>query len=105
MLDSGRLPGAMALAAAPTSPYMFGTPAFTAKSSIWLLSRMPVPGTTMPEPNQPFSVIVPATRLPSASSTEKWVVCWPCPPASTYPASRSLGVARSLRIEARRPAA
>jgi len=62
---------------------MLGTPGFITKSSIWLLSRMPVPGTTIPAPNQPFSVIVPATRLPAASSTEKCVVCGPEPAGST----------------------
>jgi hypothetical protein len=60
---------------------MLGTPGFTAKSSIWLLSSIPVPGTTMPVPNQPLSVIDAATRLPSASMIEKWVVCVPPPPA------------------------
>jgi len=42
---------------------MFGTPGFMTKSSIWLLSRMPGAGTTMPVPNQPLSVMVPPTPI------------------------------------------
>ena len=46
MLDSGRLPGAMALASAPTSPYTLGVPGLAEKSSISSLSSTPVPGAT-----------------------------------------------------------
>ena len=45
-----RLPGTMALASAPTSPYTLGLPGRAAKSSISSLSRMPVSGATKPEP-------------------------------------------------------
>ena len=54
--DSMRLPGAMALAAPPTTPYMFGAPGLTLKSSISLLSRKPAPATTTPSPYQSLSV-------------------------------------------------
>jgi len=50
MLDSGRLPGAIALAWEPTRPYAFGEPGDAEKSSISLLSNTPVPGTVKPEP-------------------------------------------------------
>ena len=63
--DSGRFFGAIALASAPMSWKPFGTPGFTEKSSIWLFSRMPVPGTIRPEPKKKLSVRVAATRLPS----------------------------------------
>ena len=62
--DSGRFFGAMALASAPMSWKPFGTPGFTEKSSIWLFSRMPVPGTMSPEPKKKLSVMVAATMLP-----------------------------------------
>ena len=48
--DSGRLPGAIALASPCTSPNMLAAPGFTAKSSISLLSRKPVPGATTEAP-------------------------------------------------------
>ena len=48
--ESGRLPGAIALASPCTRPNMFGAPGFDAKSSISLLSRKPRPGTVMPLP-------------------------------------------------------
>jgi hypothetical protein len=54
--DSGRLPGAMALASPPTTPNMLGAPGLAEKSSISSLSRKPAPSTTTPEPNQPFRV-------------------------------------------------
>jgi hypothetical protein len=44
------------------------------KSSISLFSRMPVPGTVMPEPKGVLIVMVSATRLPAASLVERWVV-------------------------------
>ena len=56
MEESGRLPGAMALASAPTTPNWFGAPGLTEKSSISSFRRKPAPSTTMPEPNQPFRV-------------------------------------------------
>ena len=102
--DSGRFFGAIALASAPMSWKPFGTPGLIEKSSIWLLSRMPVPGTMRPEPKKKLSVMVAATRLPLASSTEKCVVDGPGLGAST-PGNIALGVARSMRIEARWPAA
>ena len=43
MDESGRLPGAIALASPCTRPNMFGAPGLAAKSSISLLSRKPVP--------------------------------------------------------------
>ena len=36
----------------------------------------PVPGMTTLEPKLVFTVAVQATQLPSASATEKWVVCF-----------------------------
>ncbi len=53
---SGFLPGRMALASAPISPYAFIAPGLAEKSSISLFKRIPVPGTTMPEPKLKFSV-------------------------------------------------
>ena len=44
MLDSGRLPGAIAFASAPTRRNPLGTPGLAAKSSISLLSITPRPG-------------------------------------------------------------
>ena len=102
--DSGRFLGAMALASPPMSWKPFGTPGFTEKSSIWLLSRMPVPGIISPEPKKKFSVMVAPTMLPLASITEKCVVDGPGVGAST-PGSMMLGVALSMRIEARCPSA
>jgi hypothetical protein len=67
---SMRLPGATALAVPPVRPNLFGAPAFTLKSSISLFSRNPAPVTTWPFPYAPFSVVVVATALPSASTTE-----------------------------------
>ena len=53
---SGRLPGAMALASPCTSPYRFGVPGLLVKSSISLLSTMPVPAAVTRAPNQSLSV-------------------------------------------------
>ena len=75
MLDSGRFPGATALASPPTRPKWFGTPGATAKSSISLLSSTPVPGTTTFEPKAVLIVAVMLAQLPSASAAAKWVVC------------------------------
>ena len=41
---------------------------------MWLLSRMPVPGTTTLLPKLVLSEAVQATQLPSASAVEKCVV-------------------------------
>ena len=48
--ESGRLPGAIALASPCTRPNMFGVPGLAEKSSISLFSRKPSPGTVMPLP-------------------------------------------------------
>ena len=69
-----RLFGAMAFASPPTSPYMFGEPGFTEKSSISLFSRKPAPFTNTLEPYEPLSVVVIATAFPSRSTMEKCVV-------------------------------
>ncbi len=65
MLDSGLLPGAMALPSLPVRPNAFATPGWIEKSSIWLLSTIPVPGTMTFEPNVVFTVVVIATQFPS----------------------------------------
>src|SRR5687767_13171853 len=90
--DNGRFFGAIALASAPMSWKPLGTPGLAEKSSIWLFSRMPVPGIMSPEPKKKLSVMVAATMLPLASITEKWVVDGPGDGAST-PGSMALGVA------------
>ncbi len=54
--ESGALPGWISLAAPVTSPSALGSPGLAAKSSISLLSTMPVPGTTTLAPNQSLSV-------------------------------------------------
>ena len=54
--ESGRLPGAMALAAPCTRPNMLGTPGLDVKSSISSFSRKPVPGAITPAPNSPLMV-------------------------------------------------
>ena len=48
--DSGRLPGATALASEPITPKMLGWPGTVAKSSISSLSAKPAPRTTTPQP-------------------------------------------------------
>ena len=63
-----------------------------------------VPAIMRPLPKPKLSVMVPATRLPWRSSTEKLVVCGPCSLA-VRPGSSLLAVARSVRSEAARPAA
>ena len=77
MLESGRLPGATALASAPMRPNALGVPGCAEKSSISLFITMPVPGSTTPEPNVVLTVAVQATHQPSESVAEKWVVCFP----------------------------
>src|SRR6266852_43132 len=71
MLESGRLPGATALASAPIRPKKLLTPGWMEKSSIWLFKTSPVPGTTTLDPNEVLTVAVQATQLPSASAVEK----------------------------------
>ena len=56
MLESGRLPGAMALAGLWMRWYMLGTPGFAVKSSISLLSRKPSEPAVTPEPKVSLSV-------------------------------------------------
>ena len=99
-----RFPGCGALASKPITPNALGVPGFSAKSSISLLSSTPVPGGISPEPNSRFTVWVPATRLPSASMIEKWVVSSSSIGVAT-PDRRSLGVALDGWMVARRPAA
>ena len=77
MLESIRLPGSIPLACECTSPNALGVPRFTEKSSISLFRITPVPGGTKPEPNSVLIVCVTAARLPSLSSTEKWLVSVP----------------------------
>ena len=101
---SMRLPGSGALASKPITPKAFASPGTSAKSSISLLSSTPVPGGTRPEPNSRLTVWVAATRLPSASMIEKWVVSSSSSGVGT-PDSSSLGVARPGWMVARRPAA
>ena len=69
------LPGAIAFASPPTAPYILGTPGLALKSSISLFIKNPAPPTTVLLPYPPFSVVVTATILPSASITLRWVVC------------------------------
>src|SRR5262245_56592353 len=86
MLDAGRLPGATALAAVPTSPYVFGTPGATEKSSISLFRMMPVPGTMMPAPNDGLIVVVRTTASPAVATTDTLPV-----PASRTGSSSACG--------------
>ncbi len=51
-----------------------GTPGLAEKSSISLLSRMPVPDATMPDPKLVLSVYVTLTTLPWPSATVYCVV-------------------------------
>src|SRR6476469_3970611 len=74
MLDKGVLPGAIEFASEPTKPNKFGTPGAAAKSSISLLSKIPVPAATTPAPKPPFTVNVKLTTLRSLSTTVRWVV-------------------------------
>ena len=54
--DSGRLPGAIALASPCTRPYRLGTPILAVKSSISSFSSTPVPAAVTLAPNQSLSV-------------------------------------------------
>src|SRR6476661_5121129 len=75
MLDKGVFPGAIEFASPPTKPDdKFGTPGTAAKSSISLLSKIPVPAATTPAPKPPFTVNVKLTTLRSLSTTVRWVV-------------------------------
>ena len=67
MEESGLFPGAIALLSAPTRPNTFGTPGCAEKSSIWLFSTTPVPGTMIFDPNEVFTVAVTATQFPWSS--------------------------------------
>ena len=71
MLLSGRLPGAMALASEPIRPKTFGTPGCAEKSSIVSLRMMPVSPATTIEPNVVLMLVVQATALPAASTTDR----------------------------------
>ena len=93
--ESGRFPGATELTPVPTRPKALGTPGAASKSSIWSLSRIPVPGTTTQLPNQPLTVVVRATAFPSASTTERCEVWWPPAAAGSGGPSCEEGVARS----------
>ena len=74
-VDNGRLPGAAtALFWAPIRPKALGTPGCVEKSSIWLLSTIPVPGITTLEPKDVLTVAVSATQLPWASTAATCVV-------------------------------
>ena len=75
MLESGRLPGATALASAPIRPKALGTPGAMEKSSISLFIITPVSGMMTLLPKLVFTVAVMATQLPSPSAQEKCVVC------------------------------
>lgn len=101
---SMRLPGAGALASKPITPNALGVPGRSAKSSISLLSSTPVPRGMNPEPYVRLTVWVAATRLPSPSMIEKWVVSSSSSGVGA-PDSSALGVAFCGWIVARRPAA
>ena len=68
--DSIRLPPTGALAEPPIRPNALGWPDTRAKSSISLLSRMPVLPATKLEPRVVFTVAVIDTMLPSLSTIE-----------------------------------
>src|ERR1700677_1714480 len=72
----GRLPGAMALAGPWMRPNMLGAPILEAKSSISSFKRKPREPAVTWEPKLSLRVVVTETALPSASTTEKWVVSW-----------------------------
>ncbi len=76
MLLSGRFPGAIALAVAPTSPKAFGVPGCAEKSSISLFRMMPVSPATTRDPKLVLIVVVQATALPCASMTDRCEVPW-----------------------------
>ena len=84
--DSGRLPGATALANAPMRPKALGAPGCAEKSSISSLRTTPDAASTTREPKSRFTVVVSATTLPSPSATHRCDVPWSCG-ASAGPAS------------------
>jgi hypothetical protein len=77
MLESGRLPGAIA----------FGTPGRGSNHMMPLFMSSPVSGRMTREPNSDSRVCVSATMLPSPSTTQKCVV--------------QLGVSRSPMVASR----
>ena len=81
MLQSGRLPGAMA----------FALPGVGSNHITPLFMSTPVPGRTMREPMEESSVVVIAIIMPSRSATVRCVVQLSAPlgSASPSPASRS----------------
>ena len=64
MLDSIRLPGAIAFASHCRRPIALTAPTLVVKSSISLFSRKPAPVTVTPEPYPSLSVVVIETALP-----------------------------------------
>src|SRR5262245_20464851 len=97
--DNIRLPGAIAFASPCTSSYWFGDSGFAAKSSISLFRRKPAPVTVAADPNPELIVVVNATALPAASTTEKCVVCGPSWDIPDLPETCDDGVAWSSEIE------
>ena len=63
-------PGSAELALPPVSPNILGTPGFTEKSSISLLSRNPALSATILLPKVSFSVVVTETAFPHLSAIE-----------------------------------
>ena len=103
MLESIRLPGSARLGRVPIRPAAVVSPGAALKSPISLFSRKPAPGTTIFEPYDCSSVVVSATALRSASTTDRCVVS--CPAAGHSNVSGPDTEARSGPIVARRPAA
>jgi hypothetical protein len=81
-----------------------GTSGATEKSSISLLSTMPVPLATNPEPYQEFKVVVSDTAPPRASTIETCSVCSDSAPAGVPGPILSDEVARLSLIDAARAA-
>ncbi len=52
----------------------FGDSGSDAKSSMWSLSRKPVPSGTMPVPKKSLIDWVSETTFPASSTTQRWVV-------------------------------
>ena len=96
MLESGRLFGAIAFASEPTRPKAFGIPGEMLKSSIWLLSITPVPGTMTLHPQVVLTVEVSATQFPRASAVVRCVVCY----AVAMSSSESIKVPSRSKITA-----
>jgi hypothetical protein len=68
--ETMRFPGAMAFAVPCTSPNWLGVPGLEVKSSISLFRKKPAPVTSTRLPYSELSVVVTATALPAASTTE-----------------------------------